>query len=84
MEHREYVGFDLRREASIESNNSKDDENNNSLDLKRGSWTVEEDCTLINHIALHGEGRWNSLARSAGNFYILTIYSKITNSLFLD
>ncbi|KAF7836901.1 transcription factor MYB108-like [Senna tora] len=36
------------------------------LDLRRGPWTVDEDLTLINYIATHGEGRWNSLARSAG------------------
>ncbi|GMJ12312.1 myb domain protein 78 [Hibiscus trionum] len=36
------------------------------LDLIRGPWTVEEDFKLINYIAVHGEGRWNSLARSAG------------------
>ncbi|KAK4767520.1 hypothetical protein SAY86_015270 [Trapa natans] len=35
-------------------------------ELRRGPWTVEEDLTLINYITLHGEGRWNSLARSAG------------------
>ncbi|KAJ8767280.1 hypothetical protein K2173_017324 [Erythroxylum novogranatense] len=35
-------------------------------DLRRGPWTVEEDLKLINYIATHGEGRWNSLARSAG------------------
>ncbi|KVH89684.1 Homeodomain-like protein [Cynara cardunculus var. scolymus] len=35
-------------------------------DLRRGPWTVEEDFTLINYIAHHGEGRWNSLARCAG------------------
>ncbi|XP_016489866.1 transcription factor MYB108 [Nicotiana tabacum] len=40
--------------------------NEDNMDFKRGSWTVEEDFTLINHIALHGEGRWNSLARCAG------------------
>ncbi|KAK4798638.1 hypothetical protein SAY86_030964 [Trapa natans] len=34
-------------------------------ELRRGPWTVEEDLTLINYISLHGEGRWNSLARSA-------------------
>ncbi|CAA0824109.1 myb domain protein 112 [Striga hermonthica] len=34
--------------------------------LRRGPWTVEEDFTLINYISLHGEGRWNSLARSSG------------------
>lgn len=66
MDHHRYVDFDLRREASIDSNDTKVDENNNNLDLKRGSWTAEEDFTLMNHIALHGEGRWNSLARSAG------------------
>jgi hypothetical protein len=27
---------------------------------------VEEDLLLVNYIAAHGEGRWNSLARSAG------------------
>ncbi|KAI3865551.1 hypothetical protein MKW92_008375 [Papaver armeniacum] len=32
-------------------------------DLRRGPWTVEED--LVNYIANHGEGRWNSLARCA-------------------
>ncbi|KAK8548867.1 hypothetical protein V6N13_054366 [Hibiscus sabdariffa] len=36
------------------------------LDLIRGPWTVEEDFKLINYIAVHGEGRWNSLARCAG------------------
>ncbi|KAG0516792.1 hypothetical protein BDA96_09G033900 [Sorghum bicolor] len=35
-------------------------------DLRRGPWTVDEDILLVNYIAAHGEGRWNSLARSAG------------------
>ncbi|KAL0548456.1 hypothetical protein IC582_012908 [Cucumis melo] len=35
-------------------------------DLRRGPWTVEEDIILINYIANHGDGRWNSLARCAG------------------
>lgn len=35
-------------------------------ELRRGPWTVEEDSVLMNYISLHGEGRWNSLARSAG------------------
>lgn len=48
---------------------SDQDENEEMMmqeDLRRGPWTVEEDFTLINYIALHGEGRWNSLARCAG------------------
>ncbi|KAK4483321.1 hypothetical protein RD792_010507 [Penstemon davidsonii] len=36
------------------------------MELRRGPWTVEEDFSLINYIAHHGEGRWNSLARCAG------------------
>ncbi|WVZ90771.1 hypothetical protein U9M48_037040 [Paspalum notatum var. saurae] len=35
-------------------------------ELRRGPWTVDEDLTLVNYIADHGEGRWNSLARAAG------------------
>ena len=35
-------------------------------DLRRGPWTVEEDLLLVNYIDAHGEGRWNSLAHSAG------------------
>nr|URY18881.1 MYB protein [Zanthoxylum bungeanum] len=36
------------------------------MELRRGPWTVEEDFKLINYITNHGEGRWNSLARSSG------------------
>ncbi|KAL1193098.1 Transcription factor MYB2 [Cardamine amara subsp. amara] len=36
------------------------------IEIRRGPWTVEEDMKLINYISLHGEGRWNSLSRSAG------------------
>lgn len=44
------------------------------LDVRRGPWMVEEDFKLINYIANHGEGRWNSLARSAGNHFTLFFY----------
>jgi myb proto-oncogene protein len=37
------------------------------MEIRRGPWTAEEDSLLMNHITLHGEGRWNSVARSAGN-----------------
>ncbi|CAN6206514.1 unnamed protein product [Urochloa humidicola] len=37
-----------------------------SAELRRGPWTVEEDLLLVNYIAAHGEGRWNALARCAG------------------
>ncbi|WVZ96132.1 hypothetical protein U9M48_041805 [Paspalum notatum var. saurae] len=44
---------------------SSDDESA-AADLRRGPWTVEEDALLVHHIAAHGEGRWNALARAAG------------------
>ncbi|CAN1321978.1 MYB-like transcription factor EOBII [Linum perenne] len=34
--------------------------------VRKGPWTMEEDLILINYIANHGEGVWNSLALSAG------------------
>ncbi|CAJ1963102.1 unnamed protein product [Sphenostylis stenocarpa] len=41
-------------------------QSDDEMDLRRGPWTVDEDLALINYIANNGEGRWNSLARSAG------------------
>lgn len=51
------------------------------MDLRRGPWTVDEDLTLINYIATHGEGRWNTLALSAGTS--LFIHSSLYLSIFL-
>jgi hypothetical protein len=36
-------------------------------DWRKGPWTAEEDRLLIEYVRLHGEGRWNSVARLAGN-----------------
>ncbi|KAK7246231.1 hypothetical protein RIF29_41091 [Crotalaria pallida] len=52
------------RSLSNSSNMTQSEED--EMDLRRGPWTVDEDLALINYIANHGEGRWNSLARSAG------------------
>lgn len=35
--------------------------------LRRGPWTLEEDTLLMHYIANHGEGHWNTIAKSAGN-----------------
>ncbi|XP_051117200.1 MYB-like transcription factor EOBII [Andrographis paniculata] len=40
--------------------------NSQDVEVRKGPWTMEEDLILINYIANHGEGVWNSLARSAG------------------
>ncbi|KAE8714244.1 Transcription factor MYB57 [Hibiscus syriacus] len=55
---------DVKARGCVRKVGSSEEEE--QMDLVRGPWTVEEDCQLINYIAIHGEGRWNSLARSAG------------------
>jgi len=34
---------------------------------RKGPWTAEEDRLLVEYVRLHGEGRWNSVSRLAGN-----------------
>ncbi|KAK9282088.1 hypothetical protein L1049_005000 [Liquidambar formosana] len=34
--------------------------------VNRGAWSFEEDQILINYVKIHGEGRWNSVAKNAG------------------
>lgn len=47
---------------SSTTSSSEDDTN----ELRRGPWTVEEDTLLINYITRNGEGRWNLLAKRSG------------------
>ena len=37
---------------------------------RKGPWTPEEDKLLTDYVALHGEGRWSSVARCAGNSHV--------------
>lgn len=41
------------------------------VELRKGPWTAEEDSLLVNYVSIHGEGRWNSLARHAGYFFLI-------------
>jgi transcription factor MYB, plant len=34
--------------------------------IKKGPWTEEEDTILMNYVAVHGDGHWNSVARCSG------------------
>ncbi|OAY50174.1 transcription factor MYB62 [Manihot esculenta] len=52
----------LCKKKSLSSSSDCD----NSDQLRRGPWTLEEDNLLIHYIACHGEGRWNLLAKRAG------------------
>jgi len=49
-----------------ETQAKKQHSENETLGLRKGPWTVDEDTILVNYIAVHGEGHWNSVARSAG------------------
>lgn len=42
---------------------------------RKGPWTAEEDRLLIDYVRLHGEGRWNSVARLTGNYKPIFFYS---------
>ncbi|XP_010681493.2 MYB-like transcription factor EOBI isoform X1 [Beta vulgaris subsp. vulgaris] len=48
------------------SKNESDQNQQETEELRRGPWTLEEDTSLIHYIHCHGEGRWNLLAKSAG------------------
>lgn len=63
-----------RQHVKVGLSGGAPNKNDEDMDLRRGPWTVEEDFTLMNYIAHHGEGRWNSLARCAGNSLILICF----------
>ena len=43
---------------------------------RKGPWTAEEDRLLVEYVRLHCEGRWNSVARLAGNNHqIFSLFS---------
>ena len=65
MGHSSSMG-DKGRSLKINKNMEEFTKVEEEMDVRRGPWTVEEDLELINYIASHGEGRWNSLARCAG------------------
>lgn len=53
-------------EANVRAFESTNEEEM-TYDVRKGPWTVEEDNLLMNYVAIHGEGRWNSVARCAGH-----------------
>ncbi|KAL2905178.1 Transcription factor MYB62 [Bienertia sinuspersici] len=56
----------MKAETSGAKNQSKQNQQEEQEELRRGPWTLEEDTLLIHYVACHGEGRWNLLAKSAG------------------
>lgn len=66
----------------ISSTSSSEDDGGEQL--RRGPWTLEEDSLLIHFIASHGEGRWNSLAKSAGNVFTLNEALVIKSVIYVE
>ncbi|KAK4273303.1 hypothetical protein QN277_021731 [Acacia crassicarpa] len=58
-----YRGGEMERSLSDSGSSGSEEE---MMGIRKGPWTEEEDAILANHISFHGEGHWNSLARSAG------------------
>jgi myb proto-oncogene protein len=48
---------------------------------RKGPWTAEEDRLLVEYVRLHGEGRWNSVARLAG-VYLTRIHTTFSLSSY--
>ena len=55
---------------SFLSKSSSSSSSDDDIELRRGPWTIEEDKLLVQYITNQGEGRWNMLAKHAGNFSI--------------
>lgn len=36
------------------------------MDVRKGPWTEDEDAVLKAFVNIHGEGRWNTVARLSG------------------
>lgn len=49
------------------------------MELRKGPWTVEEDLLLVNYVSVHGEGRWDSVAKCSG-FYSIKFSCFMQNS----
>lgn len=60
----------METEMSFLSKSSSSSSSDDDIELRRGPWTIEEDKLLVHYITNHGEGRWNMLAKHAGNFSI--------------
>ncbi|KAL5136451.1 Transcription factor MYB2 [Glycine soja] len=50
-------GSVVQAQVKLQKHNEKE------MGMRKGPWAVEEDTILVNYIATHGEGHWNSVAR---------------------
>lgn len=60
-----------RETANMDKKPCDDSGKSKDAEVRKGPWTMEEDLILINYIANHGEGVWNSLAKAAGKLHDL-------------
>lgn len=50
---------------------------------RKGPWTTEEDRLLVQHVNVHGEGRWNSVATLAGTIMIKCLQLALVSHLMI-
>ncbi|KAJ0054326.1 hypothetical protein Pint_00818 [Pistacia integerrima] len=55
----------MEAHMGVFSSSTYDQQSEEEMDVRKGPWTVEEDSLLMNYVTIHGEGRWNSVARCA-------------------
>ncbi|KAK8565561.1 hypothetical protein V6N12_059119 [Hibiscus sabdariffa] len=53
--------YQKRKVNTYETSKSEEE-----MDVRKGPWTEEEDSLLKAYVNIHGEGRWNSVARLSG------------------
>ncbi|XP_009142557.1 transcription factor MYB78 [Brassica rapa] len=46
--------------------NSNSPAHEEDSDVRKGPWTEDEDAILVNFVSIHGDARWNHIARSSG------------------
>ncbi|EOA27678.1 hypothetical protein CARUB_v10023831mg [Capsella rubella] len=49
-----------------ERNSNSPTHHEEDSDVRKGPWTEEEDAILVNFVSIHGDARWNHIARSSG------------------
>ncbi|GKU87072.1 hypothetical protein SLEP1_g1523 [Rubroshorea leprosula] len=58
---------DIYEQSDLSSGSHQQQQSDEDImDVRKGPWTVEEDTKLMEYVTLHGEGRWNSVARCSG------------------
>lgn len=79
METEYKTGVQVTRNLSDCGSSATHGSTEEDMGIRKGPWTEDEDSVLINYVAVHGEGHWNSLARCSGKHYFIHIFNLCTS-----